>query len=387
VKSRWIRRSGIALFGLVLLVGAILYWARSKNGVSAETKPAGRDVPYLDGKWIRYSAEFAKRAQIETTPVERSSLAPVVSVTGTVTFDPEKMAAIGARISGRVRRIFKLEGDPVKAGDVLAEIESAELGHAQAALVSAKAHAAAATANEKREKELAEARISSYRDAEVATATAASARADLAAAEQRLRALGGDANVGGTPGILRLATPISGKVIERHVSRGQSVEATHTAFRVADLSSVWVQLAVFERQVSAIRIGDPVDISPQGGGDRKVRGLVSYVGDVIDLESRTAPVRIEVEHPEAPLRPGQSVLARVHTSAPPAASIVVPRGAVTSVDGKPTVFVAHDALSVEPRAIQLGGQDGDHVEVLTGLEMGERIVTSGVFALKSEIFR
>jgi cobalt-zinc-cadmium efflux system membrane fusion protein len=383
--SRWLRRSGIALFGLVLVVGVVLYWARAKKGVSAETKLPGRDVPYLDGKWIRYSADFAKRAQIEMTPVERSNLAPVVSVTGTVTFDPEKVAAVGSRIAGRVRQIYKLEGDPVKAGDILAEIESAELGQAQATLVAARAHAAAATTNEKREKELAEARISSNREAEVATANAVSARADLVAAEQRVRALGGVAD--GVPGILRLATPIAGKVIERHVSRGQSVEATYTAFRVADLSSVWVQLAVFERQLTAMHQGDPVDIYPQGDGDHKVRGNVAYVGDVIDLETRTAPVRVEVDHPEVPLRPGQSVLAKIHTSAPVAASIVVPRGAVTSVDGKPTIFVAHDALSVEPRAVQLGGQDGDRVEVLAGLVEGDKVATSGVFALKSEIFR
>jgi len=386
VSARWVRRSGIALFGLVLAVGIILYWSRSKKAVSAETKQSGRDVPYLDGKWIRYSAEFAKRAQIEMTSAERSNLAPSVSVTGTVTFDPEKQAAIGARISGRVRRIFKIEGDPVKAGDVLAEIESAELGHAQAALLSAKAHAAAATTNERREKELAQARISSNREAEVAGANAVSARADLAAAEQRVRALGGTAD--GSAGILRLATPISGKVIERHVSRGQSVEPTYTAFRVADLSSLWVQLAVFERQLTAIRQGDPVDIFPQGAdADQKVKGSVAYVGDVIDLETRTAPVRVEVDHPEVPLRPGQSVLAKIHTSAAAATSIVVPRGCVTSVDGKPTVFVAHDALSVEPRPVQLGGQDGDRIEIVSGLEVGERVVTAGVFALKSEIFR
>jgi cobalt-zinc-cadmium efflux system membrane fusion protein len=385
VSARWLRRSGFALFGLVLLVGVVLYFVRSKKGVSAEAKPAARDVPYLDGKWIRYSAEYAKRAGIETIAVERSNLAPTVSVTGTVTFDPEKQAAVGARISGRVREIFKLEGDTVKAGDVLAEIESAELGHAQATLVSARAHASAATANEKREKELAEARISSNREAELAAATAASARADLQAAEQRVRALGGTAN--GTPGILRLATPISGKVIERHVSRGQSVEATYTAFRVADLSSVWVQLAVFERQLTAIHNGDAVDIYPQGDGDRKVRGNVSYVGDVIDVETRTAPVRVEVDRPEIPIRPGQSVLAKIHTAKPVASALVVPRGSVTSVDGKPTVFVMHDALSVEPRAVELGGQDGDRVEVIKGLTEQEKVVTTGVFALKSEMFR
>lgn len=385
MKNHWLRRSGVALFGLVLVVASVLYWSRGKKEVSAESKLPGRDVPYLDGKWIRYSADYAKRAQIEMTAVERSNLAPVVSVTGTVTFDPVKVAAVGARIAGRVRQIFKLEGDPVKAGDILAEIESAELGQAQATLISARAHAAAATTNEKREKELAEARISSNREAELAAANAVSARADLTAAEQRVRALGGVAD--GTPGILRLATPLAGKVIERNVSRGQSVEATYTAFRVADLTSLWVQLAVFERQLTAIHQGDAVDLYPQGDGERKVRGNVAYVGDVIDLETRTAPVRVVVDHPEIPLRPGQSVLAKIHTSAPLAAAIVVPRGAVISVDGKSTIFVAHDALSVEPRTVQLGGQDGDRVEVLSGLEVGDSVVIGGVFALKSEIFR
>ena len=209
---------------------------------------------------------------------------------------------------------------------MLAEIESAELGQAQAALISARAHAEAATANEKREKELAEAHISSNREAELAGANAVSARAELVAAEQRVRALGGSPD--GTAGILRLASPIAGKVIERNVSRGQSVEATHTAFRVADLSRVWIQLAVFERQLAAIHKGDQVDLSPQSDAERKVKGNVAYVGDVIDLETRTAPVRVVVDHPEVPLRPGQSLLAKIHTSAPVAASLVVPRDAV-----------------------------------------------------------
>jgi multidrug efflux pump subunit AcrA (membrane-fusion protein) len=81
------------------------------------------------------------------------------------------------------------------------------------------------------------------------------------------------------------------------------------------------------------------------------------------------------------------VLAKIHTSSPAASSLLLPRAAVTSVDGKPTVFVSHDALSVEPRALTLGGQDAEKVEVLSGVESGERVAVTGVFALKSEIFR
>ncbi|HEY3253413.1 MAG TPA: efflux RND transporter periplasmic adaptor subunit [Polyangiaceae bacterium] len=381
------RRLTVIAFGIGLTSAAVIYFTHSEPKASAQprAKSEKRDVPYMDGKWIRYSPDFAKRQQIEFAVAALGSLKPMINVTGTVTFDPERVAAVGSRISGRVSRLYKIEGDIVKAGDLLAEIESADLGQAQAAVIASRAHAEAATTNEKREAELAEAKISAHRDAELAKAQAVSARADLTAAEQRVRALGG--TLDGATGVLRLTTPIAGRVIERNVTRGQSVEATLTAFRVADLNRVWVELAVFEGQLSAIHNGDAVDVVATTAGDQAVHGIVAYVGDVIDLATRTAPVRIVVEHPESRLRPGQSVSATIHTSAPVSGAISIPLAAVTSVDGKPTVFVAHDELSVEPRAIVLGAQDGDRVEVARGIERSERIAISGVFALKSEIFR
>jgi membrane fusion protein, heavy metal efflux system len=385
VKKLVKNRVFVVAFGVSLSAAAAVYFTRSEPKANAQPKPTVRDVPYMDGKWIRYSSDFARRAQIEFSAAAVGSLRPMVNVTGTVTFDPERMAAIGSRIAGRVSRLYKIEGDELKAGDLLAEIESADLGQAQAAVIAARAHAEAATANEKREAELAEAKISANREAELARAQAVSARADLAAAEQRVRALGGASD--GQTGVLRLTTPIAGRVIERNVTRGQSVEATLTAFRVADLSRVWVELAVFEGQLSAIHVGDKVDVVANAGSDKTVHGSVAYVGDVIDLGTRTAPVRIVVEHPESALRPGQSVSATIHTSAPVSGAISVPLGALTSVDGKPTVFVQHDEFSVEPRAVTLGAQDGDRVEIARGIERAERLAVSGVFALKSEIFR
>ena len=197
--------------------------------------------------------------------------------------------------------------------------------------------------------------------------------------------MGGQPN--GEPGVLQLQSPIAGRVVTRNLSRGQFVEPTLTAFKVADLSRVFVELAVFERDVPNIRVGDAVEFYSPGTARVQVSGRVAYVGDEIDLQTKTAGVRVIVEQPAVPLRPGQSVMAKIHTSAKAGAVLVLPRDAVTSVDGKPTVFVAHGAHAVEPRAIQLGRQDGQHVEVVSGLQEGEQIVVSGVFALKSEIFR
>ncbi|MEY4579111.1 MAG: hypothetical protein RL701_3814, partial [Pseudomonadota bacterium] len=225
--SHGTRRRWALLLGAIGLAFAVVLWARA-HAAPAETDDAAnrpaRDVPYLDGSLIRFSEGFAERNQLKIATIQTGSLSPVVHVTGVVTFDPDKVAAIGARITGRVRNVFKLEGAHVKAGDVLAEIESAELGSAQAALISARARAGAAVANERREKELAKAKISSARDAELAEATAASARADLLAAEGRVRAMGGRPN--GEPGILLLQSPIEGKLVERKLWRGQFVEPT-----------------------------------------------------------------------------------------------------------------------------------------------------------------
>lgn len=378
----------LLILGAAVVVG-LLVWnnarGKSEEQEQAVSEKAVRDVPFLDGNWIRYSTGFAERNKLTFVAVEKGSLSPVVHLTGTVQYDPDKVAAIGARIEGRVRNVLKIEGDPVKVGDVLAEIESAELGAAQAALISARAHHDAALANERREKELASAKISSSREAEVAAAAAASARAELQAAEGRVRAMGGIP--GGEPGILLLRSPIEGRVVARNLLRGQFVEPTLTAFKVAELSRVFVELAVFERDVATIHAGDKVEFTVPGTGHTQVPGRVSYVGDEIDLQTKTAAVRVIVEDPPVPLRPGQSVIATIHTSSRAEPTLLLPRDSVTSVDGKWTVFVAHDETSVEPRAIELGRQDGDRVEVAKGLKEGERVVANGVFALKSEIFR
>ena len=120
------QRLTVIAFGIGLTSAAVIYFTHSEPKASAQPKGDKRDVPYMDGKWIRYSPEFAKRQQIEFAPAAEGSLKPMISVTGTVTFDPDRVAAIGSRISGRVSRLFKIEGDVVKAGDLLAEIESAD---------------------------------------------------------------------------------------------------------------------------------------------------------------------------------------------------------------------------------------------------------------------
>ena len=377
-------------YKIAAAVGAVLIVALvAKSLLGGHKEPAAtehRDVPTIEGNAVRFSKAFAEHAGIKYAEAAASPLTPIVTVTGTVDFDPQRVAAVGVRIPGRVTQVFKFEGDVVKRGDPLLEVESAELGRAQTAVLSARAQLEAAEANEKREKMLAESHVSSEREAEMAKATASAARAELHAAEQGVRALGGGTSR--TVGTSLLTSPIDGKVVEQHVSRGQSVDPTHNAYRIADLDSVWVDLDVFEREVGQLREGDRVEVVPQSRTNVVIEGKVARVGDVVDIETRSAHVRVMVDNHQHGLRPGESVLARIHASAKArAADIVVPRDAVVLVDGRATVFVMRDETSVEPRQVTTGVKDGVNVVVLEGLKAGEKIVTKGVFALKSEVFR
>jgi cobalt-zinc-cadmium efflux system membrane fusion protein len=385
--------AAVVVVAVVAVVSLSAAWRASRRAEAAsDDVRAGRDVPRLDGAFIRYSPEFARAAGIAIESADAAELSPLLTVTGTAAFDPELTAAVGTRIAGRVRRIKRYEGAEVRAGDVLAEIESAELGQAQSARLTARAHADEAAANEAREVKLAEARISSEREAEQARAAAAAARAELVAAEQRVRALGGGS--GEAIGVLLLRSPIDGKVVDRSISVGQSVDPATTAFRVADLARLWIELAVFERDLPFVHEGDAVEISPQTDGATVLAGTIAHVGDVVDLDTRSADVRVVVGNPGGRLRAGQSVIARIARiresdggSAGGPRTIVVPREAVVSVDGRATVFVAHDETSVEVRSVALGSRDASRVEIVSGLAPRERIVVAGVFALKSELFR
>lgn len=347
--------------------------------------PPGRDVPQQDGSLIRFSDAFAKRSGLTVEAAKLETMSPVVNVSGTLTYDARKFAAVGARISGRVRQVHKLEGDLVRAGEVLAELESAELGKATADALAARAKERAAEADMKRERRLADARVTAERDAEAARATYEAVRAERSAAEKAVQALGG--TLDGPIGVLRVRSPIAGQVVKMKAARGQVMEPSSTMFEVADLTTLWVELHVFERDIAGIREGDAVEIQPQAQTSQRLAGKVAHVGSVIDPETRTADVRIVVENFTSVLRPGQSVRARIQTTAAASKLLVLPRPALTRVDGKPMVFVSLDRNTVEPRSITLGPEDTHRVAILEGLKEGEKVVVGGMFALKSELFR
>jgi len=343
----------------------------------------------VEGDRVSYSDSFAKRAGVRLQAVEVAELVPVVDAVGTVGFNAEHVVAIGARLRGLVSRVNKFEGDTVKAGDVLARIESAELGEAQAAVSTLHAESEAALVNAKRESTLAELNLTTAREAELASVQARKAALLLEAAKQKVAALGGTPRPGGAVlGSQSLVSTISGTVVERNVAPGQFIEGQLVAFKIANLDHLWIELDVFERNLHRIQVGDRAELKPVSGDVEMLSGRVAKVASNIDPETHSAKVRIEVENRDRRLRVGQGVKATIHSSGGKLAPRPsVPNEAITFVDGKPKVFVAEGPNVVRVATVRLGATDGKRTEILEGLRDSDQVVASGAFALKSELFR
>jgi cobalt-zinc-cadmium efflux system membrane fusion protein len=383
-NTRW-----VVLFAVLALMGGLLLYIGRTRPEEAAAGPL--NVPHVEGAAIVLPAEHVQRLGLETAVVREAPLTPIIKVVGTATFDPEFVAAVGTRLRGLVRSVSRFEGDRVKKGELLADIDSPELGSAQASVLMFRAQLKAAELNFAREKELESRGLTTAREVEESAATLEEFRAKLLAAEQQVSALGGAVvrdHQTSTIGVHQLRSPMAGTVVERFVAAGQSVEGHLTAFRIADLDHLWVELAVFERNLASTRRGDKVELRPLSDPNTTIVGQVAHVGDQIDPATRTAAVRVEVDNHERKLRPGQAVSAKIHSGLAAAGRVAqVPHGAITFVDGKPTVFVAEGPTRFVATPVELGDSDGEDRQIIAGLTVGQNVVVNGVFQLKSELFR
>jgi cobalt-zinc-cadmium efflux system membrane fusion protein len=350
-----------------------------------------RDVPVFEGGVVKFSQRFAERVGYRTEEVSPQPIVPVLHVTGLLEFDERRLAAVGSRIAGRVSEVHVVDGAEIEPGEVLASLESAELGEAQAEIFAIRARAQAATSNVSRKKQLVSEGIASLRSAEVASQEADVADAELMAARHRVQALVGNEDglraKNSRLGLLSLRAPIGGRIVGVHVFRGQAVEPSHTAFTIADPSQLWVRLAVFEGELKNLREGDEVEIESQADPSVRLSGAVAFISPTLDPSTMAAEVRVVVPNPDGKLRAGQAVNAHILTAADRRTALSVPRQALVQVDGQPTIFVETGERQVAPRPVTLGVQGMKRVEIVSGLELGERVVVDGVFAIKSELFR
>ena len=177
-----------------------------------------------------------------------------------------------------------------------------------------------------------------------------------------------------------LRSSIDGIVIDMHFTKGETAQRPDHYFAVADLSEVWVNLSVYQKYLPQLSIGQSATILINSEIP-EVAGTISYISPTIDEHTRTATARVVMKNINGEFRPGQFVVGRIVVNKIQS-SIIIPKTALETVNGLPTVFV-EDEHGFEPKVVKIGKENNQSVEILSGLDLGQKYVMKGGFVLKA----
>ena len=373
---------------------AILALAACGRGPEETAKPAPAasataEVPHKeDPNTVEVDEGMLRDLRITTRAVESRTGGDLVMLLGELAVDQRAYAEVGTPVAARVTRLPVNAGDAVRSGQTLAELTSPELARERAEYLSASARLKLAEAALERKRGLAAEKIAPLREVQEAESAAGEARAALRASRASIAAFGVDPPTddgdGATSSVFVLRSPVSGSVIERTAVVGQMLDPSAPAFRIGDLSTLWLTVHAFERDAVRIRQGVTARLSFPALPGQDFSGAVTMVGRHVERESRTVPVRIDVKNRDNSLRPGMSATATLPVGESGAAILTVPVASVQRVRNEWCVFLPKDANHFEIRRIGRGRDLGGEVEVLSGLRAGESIVVDGAFLLKAQ---
>jgi cobalt-zinc-cadmium efflux system membrane fusion protein len=379
-------------FGIFVACVALVACGRGSDETTkpvASTAPAaGPDAFKEDANTVEIDQGMLRDLRITTRPVESRTGGELVMLLGELAVDQRAYAEVGAPVAARVTRLLVNAGDRVRGGETLAELTSPELGRQLAEYLSARARLTLAEAALERKRGLAAEKIVPLREVQEAESAAGEARAALRASRAAIAAFGveppADDGDSSTSSTFVLRSPAAGLVIERTAVVGQMLDPAAAAFRIGDLSTLWLTVHAFERD--AVRIEQSVEASvhfPALPG-QDFEGTVTAVGHQVERDSRTVPIRIDVKNRNSLLRPGMSATATLPVGATGASILTVPVASVQRVRNEWCVFLPKDADHFEIRRIGRGRDLAGEVEVLSGLRAGETIVVDGAFLLKAQ---
>jgi cobalt-zinc-cadmium efflux system membrane fusion protein len=352
---------------------------------------SGHEDDHGESRIVRIDSEDLDRLGLQLSEAGPGDLEITVELPGEVQVNGDRMAHVGPRVGGVAREVTTSLGDTVRTGQILAILESRELADSKAAFLAASERNRLAEATYRREERLWQEKVSSEQDFLDAQNGLAEAIIGLRAAEQKLHALGLDEDevrqLEKEPDTrythYRIRAPFDGNVVDRHITVGESIPAETPVFTVADLSTVWIDLSVYQKDLARIEPGQRVHVSPANNG---VEGtaVIEFVQPLLGEDTRTALARITMDNPERRWKPGMFVTAAVVIAAPQVEIRVPATALIRMDDGADVVFVQTDE-GYEPRPVTHGRRSHDYVEVTSGLLPGERYVTAGGFILKAEL--
>ena len=348
----------------------------------AESAPAEQQI-----RVVQVSSEKALEIGLALAVAAPGKLQSYLGVTGEINFDPERIAHVVPTVPGIVRESRVGVGSKIRAGDLLAVLESRELAEARSAHLTAYSRLGLAERTFERESKLRESRVSTEQDYLAAQQALEEARIELRASKHQLEALGIGARelerlvASDAQGLshYELRSPLDGIVIEKHATKGESLDIGSEAFMVADPSSVWALFTVFAKDVPFVTVGKHVELE----GAEAIQAVIDYVAPVMDEQTRSTKARVVLGNSDMRWRPGMFVTGRVLTD-DVSVELLVPAGSVQSLGDESVVFVPV-AGGFEARPVRVGRRSTTVVEIVEGLQQGESVVSSGAFTLKSEL--
>lgn len=326
---------------------------------------------------VKMTADAIRDAGIATEAITAGGLASEIIAQAIVSASPTGEAIVTARVNGAVTRVFKRLGDPVRAGEPLAIVESRDAAQITADRGVAAAKVTLAQRNLARERYLYDQKVSARVDLEQAQAEAAMAAAEA----RRAQVAAGAANVTRDGRGVVVASPISGRVTASSVTLGAFVQPEAELFRVSDPRQIQIEAAVGPADAARLSPGDRAVVELPDG--RTVDARVRAVTPTISGETRSATAVLDVGG--GALQPGLAVRVRLLPSRGVATTaLVVPEEAVQSLGGRDVVFV-RTAQGFKARVVSTGQRSAGRIEILSGITAGQTIATTNAFLLKAEL--
>src|ERR1035438_10248503 len=349
------------------------------NAQQAESKSssgyAGNEQPGL------FTVSPDQLARLKTVQVRNTNWPVSIHTTGTVDWDADHTTQAITQVNGPIARILVDLGTPVQKDQPLLYVSSADVANAISAYRKARNREGYNKRIVDRMKELLDQGAIAQKDYQSSEADYNDATTDVQNSLQPLRIFGitsqeiDSAEKQGTPVNTDLAvrSPIAGVIVQKLVSPGMVIQAGQTVcFAISDVSTVWVQGHIFDRDLPSVKSGDPVD-ETNPSFDRRFRGTVSYIGSFVDPNTRTTPVRIVTQNPGGLLKKDMFVDAVVNTGIR-SRMLVVPVGAVLRDDkNEPMVYVQAEPGKFAQRPVTIGAQQNGMVAIAGGLTDGDQV--------------
>ncbi|OYZ40351.1 MAG: efflux transporter periplasmic adaptor subunit [Methylotenera sp. 24-45-7] len=357
------------------------------TGCEKKEAAAPAEVKAVDPYIVEITDQLAQQVKLHTAG--NIEMRGTLRVPGTVQVDEQRIARIGASVTGRIKDIEVTLGQNVKNGQLLATLNSTELAQNQLVYIKAAQQIGLQTKAVERAKLLQEADVIGAAELQRRQAELSAAQADLNAARDQLLVLGMNesaidklSSTGQIRSYSNVTTRLSGTVISRKVNLGQVVQPAEELFIIADLSHVWVVAEVPEQQVDLIKVGEEVLVEIPALGNKQYKAKLIYEGDIVNPETRTVTVRSDLQNINREIKPDMLVSMLIQSL--PEQKLAVPLQSIVRENDNTYVYVQLAPNKFRLREVKLGPDYNGMVNVESGVAMGEIVVSDGAFHVNNE---